>query len=102
MSISIIDNDKDEITASLDGKEVYVWSYKDRAERRIKMLLAHAFAEGWFQAERRRSGELEYAYRVIQNGFDYGTFDFSVLSQRAAYFLSGQPLPKHLTEEPTR
>lgn len=45
----IIDNDHGEITATVNGQEVRGWSYKDDAERRAKMLMAHEFAEGWFQ-----------------------------------------------------
>ena len=48
----ITDNDAGEITASVDGKEIRGWSYKDAAEQRIKMRMAHEFAEGWFQASR--------------------------------------------------
>lgn len=46
----ISDNDAGEITASVNGQEVRGWSYKDDAERRFKMRMAHEFAEGWFQA----------------------------------------------------
>lgn len=46
----IIDNDAGEIIATVDGKEIRGWSYKNDAEHRIKMLMAHEFAEGWFQA----------------------------------------------------
>lgn len=46
----ITDNDNGEISASVDGKEIRAWSYKDDAERRIKMQMAHEFAEGWFQS----------------------------------------------------
>ena len=46
----ITDNDEGEITASVSGKEIRGWSYKDEAERHVKMLMAHEFAEGWFQA----------------------------------------------------
>lgn len=45
----ITDNDRDEITASLDGKEIRGWSYGNESERRVKMLCAHEFAEGWYQ-----------------------------------------------------
>jgi hypothetical protein len=45
----ISDNDRDEITATLDGKELRGWSYENDAERRVKMRAAHEFAEGWFQ-----------------------------------------------------
>lgn len=46
----ITDNDRDEITATLDGKEIRGWSYTSDAERRAKMLAAHEFAEGYYQA----------------------------------------------------
>jgi hypothetical protein len=46
----ITDNDAGEITAAVKGVKIRGWSYKDDAERRIKMLMAHEFAEGWFQA----------------------------------------------------
>lgn len=48
----IVDNDRDEITARLDGKEIRGWSYANETERRVKMLAAHEFAEGWFRAMR--------------------------------------------------
>ena len=48
----ITDNDAGDITATVTGKEIRGWSYKDDAERRTKMLMAHEFAEGWFQASR--------------------------------------------------
>lgn len=44
------DNDRDEITVTLDGKEIRGWSYRDEPERRVKMLAAREFCEGWFQA----------------------------------------------------
>lgn len=46
----VTDNDKDEITVTLDGKEIRGWSYADDAERRVKMLAAREFCEGWHQA----------------------------------------------------
>jgi len=46
----IVDNDRDEITAVMDGEELRGWSYSNDAERRQKMLMAHEYAEGWFQA----------------------------------------------------
>ncbi len=52
MQPTVIDNDKDEITVELNGRELRGWSYKDDAERRTKMLMAQEFAEGWFQARR--------------------------------------------------
>jgi hypothetical protein len=62
--MKIIDDDAGEVTAVVGGKEVRGWSYKDGAERRIKMQMAHEFAEGWFQGTERRarpatSGDIE-------------------------------------------
>jgi hypothetical protein len=53
----ITDNDAGTITATVNGKEIRGWCYRDDAERRIKMLMAHEFAEGWFQAEHRNRRE---------------------------------------------
>lgn len=50
MSPRITDNDRDEITAEIDGREIRGWSYSTETERRQKMLMAHEFAEGWYQA----------------------------------------------------
>lgn len=46
----ITDNDRDEITATINGKEIRGWSYASEAERRTKMLAAREFVEGWCQA----------------------------------------------------
>lgn len=45
MQPTVIDNDKDEITVELNGREIRGWSYKDDAERRTKMLMAQEFAD---------------------------------------------------------
>lgn len=49
-ALRVVDNDRDEITVTLDGKEIRGWSYRDETERRVKMLAAREFCEGWFQA----------------------------------------------------
>ena len=36
----------------------------------------------------RLTSELEYAYRCIDHGYKFGTFDFSVLRQRASEWLA--------------
>lgn len=43
----VTDNDKDEITVTLDGRELRGWSYVNDAERRQKMLQAREYVEGW-------------------------------------------------------
>lgn len=44
----LLDNDVDEITISLNGRELRGWSYKDDDERRKKMLAAREFVEGYY------------------------------------------------------
>lgn len=46
----VIDNDRDEITVTLDGLELRGWSYASDSERRQKMLMAREFVEGWHAA----------------------------------------------------
>lgn len=55
MPIRIIDNDSGEITAEVNGEEIRGWSYHTPGEQSRKMLMAHEFAEGWFQRDRRES-----------------------------------------------
>ena len=43
----LTDNDLGEITVSLNGEELRGWSYKDDAERRMKMFAAREYVEGW-------------------------------------------------------
>jgi len=50
--LRVIDNDRDEISIWRNGKEIRGWSYRNETERRMKMLAAREFAEGWFQAEK--------------------------------------------------
>lgn len=43
----VIDFDDGEISVRFNGEEIRGWSYKDDAERRIKMLCAREYVEGW-------------------------------------------------------
>lgn len=54
MQPRVIDNDKDEITVSLDGHELRGWSYRDDSERRQKMLQAREYVEGFCDGIERR------------------------------------------------
>lgn len=47
----VTDNDKDEITVSLEGKELRGWSYANDTERRQRMLQAREYVEGWCDAQ---------------------------------------------------
>lgn len=49
----VVDNDSDEITVTLAGREIRGWSYATEAERRTKMLAAREFCEGWHHAMER-------------------------------------------------
>lgn len=46
----VADNDRDEITVKLDGRELRGWSYESEPERRAKMMAAREFCEGWHAA----------------------------------------------------
>lgn len=43
----VTDDDENEIKVTFKGRELRGWSYKDDAERRIKMLAAREYVEGW-------------------------------------------------------
>lgn len=43
----VTDNDRDEITVTMNGKELRGWSYSSDQERRVKMLYAREFVEGY-------------------------------------------------------
>lgn len=47
MQPRVTDNDSGEITVALNGRELRGWSYKDDAERRMKMFAAREYVEGW-------------------------------------------------------
>lgn len=44
----VTDNDLDEITVTLDGRDLRGWSYSSDQERRVKMLCAREFVEGFY------------------------------------------------------
>ena len=74
VSPKITDNDDGEISATLFGNEIRGWSYKDDAERRIKMLAAHEFAEGWFQARKEFKRRVDFLLNehlcCMKEGYD--------------------------------
>jgi hypothetical protein len=51
----IIDDDRSQISAEIDGVSVRGWLYRSAEERRVKMLMAREFAEGWYQAMKRKA-----------------------------------------------
>lgn len=70
----VSDNDRDEITITLDGKQVRGWSYASENERRTKMLAAREFAEGWhFGAEHCGAPEMLAALKAYADAaFEVG------------------------------
>ena len=44
---TVTDSDAGEILVHLNGEELRGWSYKDDTERRVKMLAAREYVEGW-------------------------------------------------------
>jgi len=67
----VIDNDRDEITVTLDGKEIRGWSYADEAERRVKMRMAREFVEGWLQAREPLTAALRDAVECLDGEPEY-------------------------------
>lgn len=47
MQPRVTDNDNGEITVTIDDQEVRGWSYANDNERRVKMLAAREYVEGW-------------------------------------------------------
>jgi hypothetical protein len=46
--VKIVDNDVDEITVTIDGKEARGWSYTNQLEHDLKMFRAREFCEGYY------------------------------------------------------
>ena len=49
----IVDNDYSQISAEINGVSVRSWFYQSDEERRVQMLMAREFTEGWYQAVKR-------------------------------------------------
>lgn len=59
MTPTITDNDRDEITASLNGRQLRGWSYANDDQRRAKMRLAREFVEGWLMCAKMNAGAVQ-------------------------------------------
>lgn len=53
MDLKVKDNDRDEIAVMDGDKEVRGWSYANEQERRVKILCAREYVEGWHQGDGR-------------------------------------------------
>ena len=47
-TLRVFDNDADEITVTLNGRELRGWNYATDAERRTKMLCAREYVDGFY------------------------------------------------------
>ena len=72
MQPTVLDNDKGEITVSLEGRELRGWSYSSDGERRQKMLQAREYIEGWCdgreplrEALKKLQGRVQPQYRSL-------------------------------------
>lgn len=65
--LKIVDNDKDEVTVMDGDEQIRGWSYADESERRVKMMCAHEFVEGWYQTIQ---AEPLKSILALQEGYD--------------------------------
>lgn len=62
----LTDDDKGEITVTLDGRELRGWSYANDSERRTKMLCAREYIEGWYDGrEQKPMADIEASARTL-------------------------------------
>ena len=43
----VYDNDRGTVLVSLHGRQIRAWSYQNDSERRLKMMYAREYIEGW-------------------------------------------------------
>jgi hypothetical protein len=82
MQPRVTDNDKDEITVSLDGKELRGWSYTSDGERRQKMLQAREYVEGWGDAAAQQQNPWAHVPKQYAGRW---TFDYD--EKRSTFFV---------------
>jgi hypothetical protein len=67
----VVDDDEGIITVEYDGRELRGFTYNSEDERRIKMVRAREYVEGWYDGTgcqdcRRHAAELHYCRSVDQ------------------------------------
>ncbi len=65
----VTDNDKGEITVTLNGRELRGWSYTDEFERRQKMMQAREYVEGWCDAASEIASDRAAERAVVEAGY---------------------------------
>ena len=43
----VVDNDRDEITVTYEGRMLRAWIYQNEPERKMKIRMAREYVEGW-------------------------------------------------------
>lgn len=51
----VVDNDRDEITVTFEGRELRGWSYATETERKMKMRMAREYVEGFCDGAERET-----------------------------------------------
>lgn len=69
MQPKVTDNDRDEITVTNAGKELRGWSYANEDERRLKMLMAREYVEGWCDGGKDRAERIKYSLDTRFNNY---------------------------------
>lgn len=97
MTPKVIDNDRGDIAVEVFGKEVRGWSYKDDAERRVKMVAAHEYAEGWHQGLARMKERLDLILNnylcEMKEGYDDSVVGFNEAWDVMRKTLADAPAP---------
>jgi len=65
--LDVIDNDNGLISVTYHGKEIRGWYYHDDDERRVKMLAAREFTEGWYEGYR---AGLDWSEQTVVAGIE--------------------------------
>jgi hypothetical protein len=61
----VTDNDRNTISITLNGKELRAFYYYDESERRMKMLMAREYVEGWCDGSRAVEQLVEVAFEKL-------------------------------------
>lgn len=79
----VVDDNSSIISCVLNGAKVMSWVYWDEPSRRVKLMQAHDFSEGWYRAM--RHGALQ--------GFLYALWEYLDDRQDAETFPDGVTVP---------
>lgn len=89
MQPTVSDNDKGEITVSLDGRELRGWLYATDDERRQKMVQAREYVEGWYDGKDAADHAAKDFERLIGPLDEETLFDLSRMLPNGLYNQGG-------------